>query len=102
LPPLRIRPLELMHFAVHGKEAEPRGLLGEKSFATRFGDQLQMAVVLSEPAYFYIIAFSANGKENLLWPANQVLRSGGVPAAVTSVCEVAAASQSDLESAAGG
>jgi hypothetical protein len=68
---LHIEPLELRHFAVDGKEMEARGLLGEKSFATRFGDQLQLAVVLSEPAYFYVIAFVANGEEKLLWPADE-------------------------------
>jgi serine/threonine protein kinase len=69
--PLVIRRLEVKHFAVDGKDAQLRGLLGEKSFETRFGDQLQLTVVLSESAYFYVIGFAANGKENLLWPADK-------------------------------
>jgi hypothetical protein len=68
---LRIRPLEVMHFAVEGKKGEPQGLLGEKSLSTRFGDQLQLMVKLSEPGYFYVIGFAANGKENLVWPADE-------------------------------
>jgi hypothetical protein len=68
--PLHIQSLEVRHFAVDGQDVEPRGLLGEQSFMTRFGDQFQLSVVLSEPAYFYVIGFAANGEEQLRWPAD--------------------------------
>jgi hypothetical protein len=46
----------------------PRGLLGEKAFAVRFNDQVRLEVELSRKAYLYLLAFNADGKEQLLWP----------------------------------
>ena len=33
--------------------------------------QVTIRVELSEPGYFYLIAFNADGKEQLLWPADE-------------------------------
>jgi hypothetical protein len=71
-PPLRVRSLRVMHHAVtpDGKKSEPRGAIGEKSFRTRFGDQVTITVELSSPGYFYLVALNADGKEQLLWPTD--------------------------------
>lgn len=65
---LRIKPLQVMHYATIGDEAEPRGKLGEQSFATRHGDAVTLTVELSAPAYCFVIGFNFDGIEQLLWP----------------------------------
>jgi serine/threonine protein kinase len=71
--PLKVKPLRVMHHArtPDGKESTSRGALGEKSFTTRFRDQVTIRVELSEPGHFYLIAFNADGGEQLLWPAGE-------------------------------
>jgi hypothetical protein len=69
-PPLRILPLQVMHYETNGNEAEPRGRLGQDSFATHHGDAVTLTVKLSAPGYFYLIGFNFDGKEQLLWPVD--------------------------------
>jgi hypothetical protein len=68
--PIRIRPLQVRHYATAGEVAEDRGPIGVKSFRTRSGDAVTVTVELSEPGYFYLIGFTFDGKEQLLWPAD--------------------------------
>jgi serine/threonine protein kinase len=71
-PPLTIHPLRVMHHARTADGlAEAKGAIGEKSFATRFGDAVTIRVELSAPGYLYLLAFNADGKEQLLWPADE-------------------------------
>jgi serine/threonine protein kinase len=69
--PLQVRSLRVLHHArtPDGKRARTR-VLGEKSFVTIFGDAVTLSVEFSRPACFYLVAFNANGKEQLLWPAD--------------------------------
>ena len=68
--PLRIRPIQVMHFEEGGIKAVERGRIGEGSFATRRDDTVTLTVELSEAAYFYVIGFNFDGKEQLLWPVD--------------------------------
>jgi serine/threonine protein kinase len=45
-----------------------KGILGQDSFSTRFGDQVKVEVTLSRPGYGYLLAYAADGKEHLLSP----------------------------------
>jgi serine/threonine protein kinase len=69
--PLRIRPLQVMHYETKGNEADPRGRLGQDSFATHHGDAVTLTVELSVPGYFYLIGFNFDGREQLLWPVDE-------------------------------
>jgi tRNA A-37 threonylcarbamoyl transferase component Bud32 len=48
------------------------GWLGERGdlMFTRFDDQVKVTAELSAPAYFYLIAFNTNGKEQPYWPTD--------------------------------
>jgi hypothetical protein len=76
---VEVRALRVMHHArtPDGKGSQARGELGETSFATRYDDAVTIDVELSSPAHFYLLAFNANGKEQLLWPAGD--RSKALP-----------------------
>lgn len=75
VPPARVAVLkfDVKHYA-NDKDADgnsgdrPMGLLGEKSFDTRLGDSVEVEVELSRPAYAYLIAFRADGGEEVLSP----------------------------------
>ena len=69
--PLRIRPLQVMHYRNEGGEEDSRGRIGEQSFAVRRDDTVTLTVELSGEAYFYLIAFNFDGKEQLLWPVDE-------------------------------
>jgi hypothetical protein len=47
------------------------GEIGTTSFAAVFGDGVRLEAELSSPGYTYLVAFNANGKEQLLWPVNE-------------------------------
>ncbi len=67
---LRIKPIRVTHYATVGKEEEPRGRIGEKSFTAHVGDGVTLAVELSGPGYLYLVGFNFDGKEQLLWPVD--------------------------------
>jgi serine/threonine protein kinase len=46
------------------------GAIGVDSFRARFGDGVRLEADLSAPAYAYLLAFNANGSEQLLLPEN--------------------------------
>jgi tRNA A-37 threonylcarbamoyl transferase component Bud32 len=64
---------EVKHYAraVGGGLNQPRGVLGEKSYAVPWNDLVQLHVELSRPAPLYLLAFYANGKQELLWPEKE-------------------------------
>jgi hypothetical protein len=68
-PLLRIKPLRAtVYEATDDNRAVLKGMVGEKSLAVRFGDAVTLRVELSEPAFFYLIGFNCDGKEQVLWP----------------------------------
>jgi hypothetical protein len=68
-PPVRVRSLEVQHFAKVGRFDEPRGVLGgAKSFSARLGDGVTVHGELSAPAYCYLIAYRPDGTEELCFP----------------------------------
>jgi tRNA A-37 threonylcarbamoyl transferase component Bud32 len=77
--PLRIAGFRVQHLRIAGGLAEDLGAIGEKSFALRFGDSVAVDVKLSRPAYLYLVAFNADGEEQLLWPTNAFGSKGGDP-----------------------
>jgi hypothetical protein len=54
------------------EKAVERGIVGLKSFSARLGDRAKVSVVLSRPAYGYLIAYAAHDKEYLLDPAGSL------------------------------
>jgi serine/threonine protein kinase len=66
--PLKVVRLDVEHFARNGR---PGGLLGSKSFVTRCDDQLTVEGELSAPAYCYLIAYRADGSEELCFPEKE-------------------------------
>jgi len=64
--------LDVTHFEnVAGRNDLPRGLLGQKSFATRCDDSVTLEARLSRPAYAFMIAFRPDGKEELCFPESE-------------------------------
>src|SRR5262249_12704393 len=53
------------------QEAEDRGRIGHDSFGVAFNDAVKVEVKLTRPAYLYLVAFNADGSEQLLWPGPQ-------------------------------
>jgi hypothetical protein len=71
-PPLEVRTFRVIHFANRGADSpEARGELGSQSYATQFGDSVQIKAKLSEPAYLYLVALNPDGKLQLCWPADK-------------------------------
>jgi serine/threonine protein kinase len=66
--PVRVKSLQVMHYARVEGGVEERGVLGDKSFEARFDDPVKISVELTAPAYAYLLAFNADGTEQLLWP----------------------------------
>jgi serine/threonine protein kinase len=66
--PPRITLFEAIHYQRLPVGQQQRGTLGKESFAVRFNDLVRLRVGLSRPAYLYLLAFNANGKDQLLWP----------------------------------
>jgi len=67
--PLRIVNLNIEHLAMRGEHAfDPRGKLGERSFAVGPGDDVMVQAELSEPAYAYLIAFRPDGVDDICDP----------------------------------
>jgi hypothetical protein len=65
-----VKALRVSHRAVRGEEGFARGEIGVRSFATHYGDQVRVQAELSRPAYGFLLAFNADGKEQLCWPAD--------------------------------
>jgi hypothetical protein len=60
--PLRITRLDVEHLAKRSDDNyEPRGLLGEQSFAVKPGDDVRLRAALSAPGYAFLIAFRPDG-----------------------------------------
>ncbi len=65
---LTVDALRVHHF--DRKDKEPLGELGVSSPAARYQDYVSVTVELSEPAYFYLIEFNFEGRQQLIWPAD--------------------------------
>jgi hypothetical protein len=70
-----LAPLQVQSFRVALIEDTPEKYVAhelgtDNTFAARFGDLVQVKAVLSEPAYFFLLAFNPDGKEQLCWPAD--------------------------------
>jgi len=66
---LRIVNLNIEHLAMRGEHAfDPRGKLGERSFAVGPGDDVMVHAELSEPAYAYLIAYRPDGVDDICDP----------------------------------
>ena len=73
-PPLRIVRLAIEHLPRKDEQQyDPgrRGLLGERSFGTRLGDDVTVQAELSQPAYAYLIAFRPDGTVELCDPEDE-------------------------------
>jgi hypothetical protein len=71
---LRVVKIDVRHYG-RNKEKENEvkywGLIGDRSFAGRFGDQVTVEAKLSRPAYAYLIAFRPDGKCDLCFPERE-------------------------------
>jgi hypothetical protein len=75
------RPPEVMRFDVahlsrDGEVSRELGMLGVGSFSTYRGDRATVSVRLSRPAYGYLLAYAADGKEYLLDPPEETRPPG--------------------------
>jgi serine/threonine protein kinase len=66
--PLRVQKIDVHLFARSGEQAEPRGLIGNDTFAARLRDQVTVEARLSHAAYAYLIAFRPDGIKELCYP----------------------------------
>ena len=69
--PLRVKSLDVKHFAKTPEGDVPKGILGRGSFSTRLGDRVQVVATLSRPAHAYIIAFRPDGVADLCFPDDE-------------------------------
>jgi hypothetical protein len=74
--PVRIVRLDIDHMAKKGEEFEKRGKLGVSSFKVELGDDVTIDAELSEPAYCFLIAFRADGQDEVFVPDNPEARPG--------------------------
>jgi hypothetical protein len=68
--PLQVTAFAVDHFAVYEEGMEYKGVIGDKSFETRFGDNIKINADFSESAHAYVLLFNADGSEQLVWPVN--------------------------------
>jgi serine/threonine protein kinase len=67
--PVRIIRFDLEHLARRGEDGfVARGKLGEQSFAVQPADDVTVDAQLSEPAYYYLIAFRPDGGDEIFQP----------------------------------
>lgn len=67
--PLRVKSIEVQHYARTPAGDQPRGALGDKSFTPLLGDRVQVVAKLSKPAYAYLIALRPDGVCDICFPA---------------------------------
>ncbi len=68
--PLRIAAFDVEHTALtpDGKNIEPRGRFGDKTFTARQNDYVKLRLTLSRPGYAYLVAFRPDGVIDLCYP----------------------------------
>lgn len=71
--PLEIKAFEITHFArvQDGSAVENRGVFGESTFAAKQRDLVTLKLLLSRPAYSYIVAFRPDGVVELCYPMRE-------------------------------
>ncbi len=67
---LRVNLLQVKHYVRQPGRRVPlfKGIIGDQAFVVPFNDPVRLRVELSQPAYLYLLAFNADGVEQLLWP----------------------------------
>lgn len=65
---LRVRELSVVRFQAMGAESLRAGVLGTDTFDAVFGDEIEVGARLNRPAYAYLIAFRADGRDAVLFP----------------------------------
>jgi tRNA A-37 threonylcarbamoyl transferase component Bud32 len=75
-PKVEQRPRVKQFLVKHWKATpiEYTGEIGERVQEAKFGDQVRIEVTFAEPAFAYLIAFNADGEEQLLWPVGEDLQ----------------------------
>jgi hypothetical protein len=68
---MRVKSLEVTHFASTADGDVPRGVLGRESFSPRLGDKVQVVARLSRPAHAYVVAFRPDGVTELCFPDDE-------------------------------
>ena len=68
-PGILVREMAVEHFANLGDRDKPQGDFGESSFAARPGDSIRFRAELSGPAYCFVVAFRADGVDEVRVPA---------------------------------
>jgi serine/threonine protein kinase len=73
---LRITAFDIEHFALtpDGKNTEPRGRFGDKTYSARQYDYVKLRLSLSRPAYAYLLAFRPDGVIDLCYPNDEASR----------------------------
>jgi serine/threonine protein kinase len=81
---LRITAFDIEHFALtpDGKNTEPRGRFGDKTYSARQYDYVKLRLLLSRPAYAYLLAFRPDGVIDLCYPNDE---ASGPPFSETAV-----------------
>jgi serine/threonine protein kinase len=68
---VRILSLKALHYRDGGEKQ--LGFLGEDSFAAREDDDVRIQAELSRPAYYYLLAYNSNGKQELCYPKDDAV-----------------------------
>jgi hypothetical protein len=67
---LRVQNLRVLLWKGRPTQLEGPYELGTDAFDGRFDDRVRIKTELGEPAYFFLLAFNPDGKEQLCWPAS--------------------------------
>ena len=62
--------VEDFRFDARRQRSETLGLIGSSAFAARYGEEVRVTAILSEPAYCYLVAFNPDGRWQLCSPPN--------------------------------
>jgi hypothetical protein len=70
---LHIEPMVISHYRYNSQTQElvPLGGLGTPSTSVRLDDEVRARVRINRPAYCYLIAFNADGGEQLCYPSDR-------------------------------
>src|SRR5262249_7479147 len=69
--PVVIRCLDVKYFRQRGQFDQPAGKVGQEVFSGGLGDSVEVDSELSAPSYAYIIAFSPDGKDEVVFPESE-------------------------------
>ena len=75
-----IEDFRVIHFLERGDRSEWAGEIGDGSSVTHEKDGVRIRAQFSRPAYCYLIAFNADGREQLCYPTNEATAPQVLPA----------------------